>query len=379
MLDRTPAELEAYAARVHAAVDAEVPEYAALADDDVFAVNLRNVGLYFRTLAEDRLPSPAELGEIEQAAMRRLHQGIPLEAIFHSYHVGLRVMWTCLLEQAEALDLGRLAVLTMAYAERVSHVAAQAYLHERDRVARSEEEARRLFLTRLYSGDFAEAQPALREARALGFDLGGTHVVLLVTSEEDAALAEARDEVEGRFPDCPAVLMRAGLVVAAAPASVAGLIAALGRHDRIACGVGTPRAGVPGLTAGLHEARRALTLGASLSPAERTHRYEALRLFDLFKDGEPVAAFVAEVLGRVLRAEPRRAARYVETLEALFAAALNRKAAADALGVHPNTLSYRIGRIESLLGGSLLDGELCFRTQLALRLRPLAERPAREP
>ncbi len=368
MLNRTAAELEAYAARVHAAVDAEVPEYAALADVDVFAVNRRNVALYFRALAEDGVPSLPELGEIEQAAVRRMHQGVPLEAIFHSYHVGLRVMWTCLLERAEGCDLGHLAVLTMAYAERVSHVAAQAYLRERDRVARSQEEARRLFFTRLYSGDFAEEEPVLREARALGYDLAGPHVVLLATAAVDFALAEARDEIERRFPACPAVLMRAGLVVAVPGDALDDVLAAVAPDGRITAGAGTPRAGVGGLTAGLHEARRALALGAILSPGQRAYRYEELRMFDLFKEGEPVEAFVQGVLGPLLRAR----ARYAETLEALFAAALNRKAAAHALGVHPNTLSYRLSRIESLLGGSLQDGEICFRTQLALKLRPLA-------
>ena len=52
--------------------------------------------------------------------------------------------------------------------------------------------------------------------------------------------------------------------------------------------------------------------------------------------------------------------------------ALNRKLAARRLGVHANTLSYRSRRIEELLGGSLLEGEFCFRVQLALKLLPLS-------
>ena len=371
MLTRTGPELEVYAARVHAAVDAEVPEYAALADADVFSVNRRNVELYFRALADDRVPGPADLREIERAARRRLHQGIPLEAIFHSYHIGLRVMWTCLLERPDGLDLGHLAVLTMEYAERVSHVAAEAYLQEREQASRSQEEARRLFFTRLFSGDFAEEAPALGEALALGYELGRPHVVVVVTATLDVALAEAREELARRFPEFPAVLMRAGLVVAVAGGAVGEVLAEVARDGRLAAGVGTPRAGVPGLVASLRDARRALTLGAMLSPERRAHHYEELRIFDLFQDGEPVGAFVDQALGRLLAVDARRGGRYVRTLEALFGAALNRKAAASALAVHPNTLSYRLGRIEELLGGSLQDGELCFRTQLAIKLLPL--------
>jgi len=41
--------------------------------------------------------------------------------------------------------------------------------------------------------------------------------------------------------------------------------------------------------------------------------------------------------------------------------------------VQPNTLSYRSRSIEQLLGGSLMEGEFCFRVQLALKLLPLSK------
>ncbi len=189
ILARTPEQKAEYARRIYRAVRAEVPEYARRADSDLdlnleldFAeVNRRNVDLYFLLLSENRFPRANELVDLELAARRRLHQAVPLEAIFHSYHIGVRVMWECLLEQAEGLDLGRLAILTLAYSERVTHAVSRAYQLEREQVSRSHQEANRLFFTRLFSADFDDEEAAFREAQSLGYDLATTHVVILVT------------------------------------------------------------------------------------------------------------------------------------------------------------------------------------------------------
>lgn len=392
-LIRSEAERTEYARRIYRAVRAEIPEYASSPapglDADFSDVNRQNVDLYFRTLAEDRPPHADELATLEHAAQRRLHQAFPLEALFHSYHIGVRVMWECLLEHTDGLDLGHLAILTLAYAERVTHAVANAYLDERERLARSHQEANRLFFTRLFSGDFDDEEAAVREARSLGYDLTLTHVVLLISpalppsqanAQSDLEMAQVRNQLERTFPGCPAVLMRVGILCAVPGDSDSHILAALDaalrppaqRATQLVVGLGTARAGVHGLLAGYAEAQHAQALGRILDPSRQIYRYDELRLFDLFKAGESVDAFIGEVLGRLVTYEHRRNAHLIETLDALFAVALNRKAAARRLGVHPNTLSYRITRIEDLIGGSLLSGEVCFRVQLALKLLPLS-------
>ncbi len=392
-LVRSEAERTEYARRIYRAVRAEIPEYASSPapglDADFSDVNRQNVDLYFRTLAEDRVPHVDELVTLEYAAQRRLHQAFPLEALFHSYHIGVRVMWECLLEHTDGLDLGHLAILTLAYAERVTHAVANAYLEERERLARSHQEANRLFFTRLFSGDFDDEDAAVREARSLGYDLTLTHVVLLISpalptgqanAQSDLEMAQVQNLLERTFPACPVVLMRVGILCAVPGDSDNHILAALDaalrpashQATRLVVGLGTPRAGVHGLLAGYAEAQHAQALGQILDPSRQIYRYNELRLFDLFKTGEAVDAFIGEVLGRLVTYEHRRKAHLVETLDALFAVTLNRKAAARRLGVHPNTLSYRITRIEDLIGGSLLSGEVCFRVQLALKLLPLS-------
>ncbi|MFG9101821.1 helix-turn-helix domain-containing protein, partial [Pseudomonas aeruginosa] len=42
---------------------------------------------------------------------------------------------------------------------------------------------------------------------------------------------------------------------------------------------------------------------------------------------------------------------------------------AKRLGIHPNTLDYRLGRVEELLGARLADADWVNRLDIALRLR----------
>jgi purine catabolism regulator len=307
--------------------------------------------------------------------------------MFHAYRVGSRILWQCLLEVADSGDLGRLATLTLEFADLVSYASSEVYAQERERRARSHEEATRLFLTRLLAGDYHDQEQVAREGRNVGFDLDRTHVVALITArqpqsdpvhQQDLELVRGWSLLQRYLPDSPSVVIRAGLVVAVpvesaqdAALTIQKALGALMRDNPPFIGMGTPRSGPAGIVQSFAEARRALALGSILQPNAPVSRYDELQLFDLFRAGDPVNAFVAEVLGKLLVRDQTRGSTYLRTLEALFAEAMNRKMAAKRLSVHANTLSYRTRRIEELLGGSLEDGEFCFRLQLALKLEPL--------
>ena len=398
-LELDEARIERFAHRLYVAVRQEVAAYAAITDPEMdrdFAeVNRRNVELFFRALGEDRIPTEAELAVLEQSARRRLHQAVPLEAIFHSYRVGVRVLWECLLEVAPQQDHGRLAALALDYADRVSTATAQAYLEERQRAAQSHLDAARLLLTRIIHGETEDEAAALREAAQLGLVLDRPHAVLLVaaapgterpTTESDLVLADVRNRLQAAMPRMPTMLLSTGLVAlvpstqVTAAADVAGR-ALSGRRSPagwLVGGIGTASVGIRGLAASHREAVRARALGALLYPDRPIHRYAELRMFDLFRDGEVIDAYVSEVLGPVLALREPRRTTLLDTLEAVFACALNHKQAASRLGIHQNTLALRLQRLEELFDGSFSSGEFCFRTELGLRLLPLAHSVAHE-
>jgi DNA-binding PucR family transcriptional regulator len=95
----------------------------------------------------------------------------------------------------------------------------------------------------------------------------------------------------------------------------------------------------------------------------------------LLLSAEPQLA--GEICARVLAplAEVRGATARTN-LEATLAAWLSRpgqrKAVAHELGVHPQTVRYRVGRLRELFGESLEDPERRFELELALRLRRYA-------
>ncbi len=396
----TAHQVEEFAHRLNAAVRTEVATYGASADpvldQDVSAMNARHVVLYFQALGEDRVPTPEELAELADAGRRRLRQGVPLESILHAYRIGARVLWSCLTEVAERdADMARLGDLTFRFADMVSAAASDGYIQERARQAESHEGAWRLFLARLLSGELVDEDAVTREGRSFGFDLGSTHVVALVshrdrtrplTVAQDLGLERGRAQLQRYLPQAAAVVMRIGLVAAVPGDTVdevgpAVLMALAGhtRDDQLSIAFGTPRAGPTGIVASYVEAQRAQALGSILQPTSLVSRYDELRLFDLFRTGESIDAFVNEVLGKLIRRDRERHTEHARTLEALFADALNRKLAAQRLHVHANTLTYRTKRIEELLGGSLLDGEFCFRVQLALKLLPLSSLGRNDP
>jgi sugar diacid utilization regulator len=93
----------------------------------------------------------------------------------------------------------------------------------------------------------------------------------------------------------------------------------------------------------------------------------------LLETGTPDALrrFAATVLQNVEAHEERYGGDLLDTLRAWLAAGCSTAAAADALVVHRNTVTYRLGRIEQLTGRSLRDNNVRLELQLALTVREI--------
>ncbi len=390
----TPAQREEFARRLNRATRLEVADYAITPDPEVehdrAEVDLCNVDLYFRLLAERRPPQPEDLRPFVEAARRRFHQGYSLEAILHSWRVSVRVLWDCMLESGIRSDLELLGRLSLEYADRVSTAVASAYLEEREQSRRSHDNAARLFFTRMLEGEFQDEASALEQADQLGYDLRGAHVAVVIgptqgigpaPEQVGMALARVGLRMHARFGDCPSIPLPAGqlwLVESAAIDDVVTMVrAALATPESeellLVAGVGLPRPGALATMRSYREAARARTLGALLHPERRVHRYDEVQVFDLFKPGPSLDAFVRDTLGPLLRhgRGPGGGNRLLETLDAYLSAGLNRKQAARRLGIHPNTLDYRLAQIQELLGPDYLVDPRLFQLQLALKLLPL--------
>ncbi|MFF5444582.1 helix-turn-helix domain-containing protein [Streptomyces sp. NPDC012888] len=88
----------------------------------------------------------------------------------------------------------------------------------------------------------------------------------------------------------------------------------------------------------------------------------------LLGDQHDVAGYIADTLGPVIDYDTQRLTNLVQTLEAYFDSGSSPTYAAEALHVHPNTVSRRLERITALLGEDWQEPARALEVQLALRL-----------
>ncbi len=142
-----------------------------------------------------------------------------------------------------------------------------------------------------------------------------------------------------------------------------------GRHS-FSAGVSRVFHSVADLPAAYDQARKALAVGRSThGPGHATH-FDTLgvhRLLSLVADSDELRSFAAEVL-RSLARDSDEAADLRETLQALLDANCNVAEAARVLHFHYNTLRYRIGKLEGILGPFTTDPDLRLNIALALRV-----------
>ncbi len=125
------------------------------------------------------------------------------------------------------------------------------------------------------------------------------------------------------------------------------------------------------------EAQQALEIGRRLFGEGKLHSFSRLGiyrlLFPLYGE-QTLLDFYQETLGPLLDADNRSNQALLETLEGFFRCNGNLSETARVMHLHRNSLLYRLGRIEELLGRSLEDAELRLSLQIALKIRVLLER-----
>ncbi len=149
-----------------------------------------------------------------------------------------------------------------------------------------------------------------------------------------------------------------------------------GMPDGVAAGIGGVVIGVEGARRSFREAGHAQDIARRV-PGQRLVRYERMGVWQLLAalpETETLAAFWRVTLAPLLENDVANN-EFLETLESFFAANGNLTEAARRLSLHRNTLMYRLGRIESLLGGSLDDPDRRLALHLALKIRQMHRPP----
>jgi sugar diacid utilization regulator/putative methionine-R-sulfoxide reductase with GAF domain len=248
-----------------------------------------------------------------------------------------------------------------------------------------------------------EAERLARQADRLGHRLPDQAWVIVLEPDDvgdEAKVAMRRrqdgldlvltDMVRRRFPGALCVVRSASgvvLVPADAAPELNGaerlgelLLAAAApvlRPATASVGIGNLAASVGELARSHTEARQALRLSRRAGGQSRVTSYRSLGAFRLLLDvqsPEVLRGFANEVLGQLLKYAESRETPLLATLEALAGARWIRRAAARDLGIHINSINYRIERIQSLTGLSLDDPETRVAIAIALRARSMLGR-----
>ena len=143
--------------------------------------------------------------------------------------------------------------------------------------------------------------------------------------------------------------------------------------DAVGIGVGRYHPGVDGRASSFLAARAALGLGRRRLGPNRVHCLDELGLAALVGlEDEETKIGLAHRLLSPLDHEPHLA----ETLDAFFAADCSPALAARRLGIHRNTLAYRLAKVASLTGLDPHRFDDAVQIRLARVLRELDGRPA---
>ena len=243
-----------------------------------------------------------------------------------------------------------------------------------------------------------EAERIARQAERLGHRLPHRAWVVVLEPDDDeteAAVLTRGDRLDAalsglirsRMPDTLALVRSASAVFLvpdevapdlAACEKLAGQILAAAapvmKPGSASVGFGNLANSVAELARSHVEARQALRLTRRAGGRGRVASYRALGAFRLLlevQSPEALRRFVEELLGPLLQYAQSRDTPLLETLEALSAQRWVRRAAARHLGIHINSMSYRVERIQSLTGLSLDDPETRVAISIALRARAM--------
>ena len=261
--------------------------------------------------------------------------------------------------------------------ERAAVVTALVLLFERS-AAEAEQRVRTDLVADLVSG---RGDPSTLQARARGEGADPTRPHAVLVADSDAQTPRRTLLLAAHAAAGPGSVVgeHDGRVVALLPsddphATAAELARRLSRLGRVSIGAAGPVTlgdAVPAVWAEAVRTVQALvSLGLSGTGASAAH----LGFAGLVVGSAPdVEGYVTTHLGPLLDYDAKRGSELVKTLQAYFDSGASPRHAATSLHVHVNTVSQRLERITSLLGGDWQRPDQALELQLALRLRRLSE------
>jgi sugar diacid utilization regulator len=396
LAERASADPGRYVGKI-LAMSRSLPEFRDIRDaafwNEVEQITRLNIPLFYRVMLDDWSPTEDEIAANRDFARSCVQRQITLGSHLSVYREGMWILWGHLIHEvvsgrpALRRELPLRTVWVLRNFEMIAGTLSQAYYAEHDGHARRRDDALRELFEEIIDGSPAPSDEFRARAAALGVDFDASYHMVVMEAKAGrrypmvAALTGMVARSAGLSAGDIVFVGRGRATVFFVPIRTAGtpeeafrtsLAAALTARapdwPKLRAGASGAVQGLDGIRRGYREACRSLEIGAAYEPGKMVWFYPELALEDLFHSNRIASTrLIHESLARLLADKAARQ-RHIETLDAYFRAGLCLKQAAASLGIHPNSLLYRMRRIREIAGFDPSDTDQRLRVEVALRL-----------
>lgn len=322
-------------------------------------------------------PDSIDLGQAHATGTRRAQQGAPLPEVLRAFRIGFSALWDLLLDVASGSGEPELRALIATATsfwfliDEYLEAVTAAYRQATTELVRSQRERRAGLLDTLFSGGVVNERAMWDIAQMLDMPHDGVFVVIAAQSDDlgSALLPGFEQALTARHIGSAwrhTASYELGIASVGAAERISELAAVLTRHAK-------GRVGVSPSFTGLENTPRALRL----AHVARSSVAQGEPWVACFEDS-PLAMLVAaapdeavdiahRVLRPVLALPPAERAMLLDTLESWTRHGGSTKRAAAELHCHPNTVRYRLQRLQSELKLALTDPLAVSLVVVALR------------
>lgn len=303
----------------------------------------------------------------------------PVRMLLTAYQLGGRVGWRRIASVAVANDLPATALVALAEAvfrlvDELSAATISGFVEEQAQSATERERLRDVLAERLLS-DRADSAVVTQAALAAGWRLPAEAAVVLLRPED-----EPGREILGRMVPSALLLRHTPL-----PGAIVPDPDGPGRRPRLRAqlqgtsaivGPTVPLSRLPESARVAEVAAQTLDRAApAVGPLFADEHLDALIVH---RDRRLLEALREDQLRPLAAAPPASRLALQQTLRSWLVHMGNRRAVSEELGVHPQTVRYRLGRVRELFGPVLDDPAARLRLLLALAWEPGPEAPVSE-
>lgn len=390
-----PSEVIERVYRALIALDASYAGLGSAARKDVHNHIAFSVDLWLKTLVTGSRADAEDLLVVEESGRRRVYQGVALPSLLRAYRLGSLELWRAILEFGRDDPSVRDELLfgvspyLLDHFDHMAHSVAAAYIDEQYQRVRWREALRYELVSIVFTSP-EDGEAFRKTCVALGVDPTAPRVALALDMtlpdvlpsrlerELDRIELVMTRQLKLKSGDLIRALHRGRLLVWL-PGHRGDSMLSTDRqmlaHARSlmkvvpeiqAVGVGLMNQGAMGWATSVDEAFNALENGKRQDDAGKPplFLYSDVAISESVLQSGNVLRYLDSIIER-LSHEPD----LLSTLSVYFEHGQHRKQASVALGIHPNTLNYRLERIEALIGARLDDAGWVSRLDVAMRLR----------